>query len=105
MCGRNRMKDSIKLLIPLGRSRKIADPLFCFLKISCDPPVLPPHHHQKFVGLRMMSNRGHDIQRSLRLPAEGLGERCKVQGQSPGGGAHRCSENPGVSNNKIGLRS
>ena len=37
------------------------------------------------------------------------GERCKVPGQSlgggPGGGVHRSSENPGVSNCKIRLRS
>ena len=46
-----------------------------------------------------------DMQRSLPLPAGGLGERCiKVPGQSlgggPGGGAHRSSENPGVFNSK-----
>ena len=52
------------------------------------------------------------MQRSLPLPAGGLGaavmspEQSLGEGQGgPGGGAHRSSENPGVSNSKIGLKS
>ena len=41
-CGRNRMKDSVKFLIPPGSSRKIVDPPSLFVKISCDPPLKPP---------------------------------------------------------------
>ena len=91
--GRNGMKDSIKLLTPLGRGRKIADPLLV-VKISSDPP--PPHdhhhhHHQKFLWLRVMSCRGHDMQRSLPLSAGGLEERCEFARAEPWRGSRGMS--------------
>ena len=84
-CGRNGMKDSVKFLIPPGSSRKIVDPPSLFVNISCDPSPPSNHHHQKFVGLIMMSYRHA---KSLPLPAGGAvrspGQSLRgVQGSEP----------------------
>ena len=102
-CGRNGMKDSVKFLIPPGSSRKIVDPPSLFEKILCDPPP-SNHHHQKFVGFLMMSCRHAKV---IALASWGSGGAVRSPGQSlrggPGVGAHRSSENPGVSSSKNGL--
>ena len=97
------MKDSVKFLIPPGNSRKIVDPPSLFVKISCDPPS-SNHHHQKFVGFIMMLCRHAKV---IALASWRSGGAVKSPGQSlrgsPGVGAHRSSENPGVSSSKNGL--
>ena len=68
--------------------------------------MTPPsnHHHQKFVGLRMMSCRHAKV---IALASWGAGGAVSSPGQSlrggPGVEAHRSSENPGVYNSKNGL--
>ena len=73
-----------------------------FVKISCDPPS--NHHHQKFVGFLMMSCRHAKV---IALASWGSGGAVRSPGQSlrggPGVGAHRSSENPGLSSSKNGL--
>ena len=97
------MKDSVKFLIPPGNSRKIVDPPSLFVKISCDPPS-SNHHHQKFVGFIMMSCRHAKV---IALASWRSGGAVRSPGQSlrggPGVGAHRSSENPGVSSSRNGL--
>ena len=97
------MKDSVKFLIPPGNSRKIVDPPSLFVKISCDPPS-SNHHHQMFVGFIMMSCRHAKV---FALASWRSGAAVRSPGQSvrggPGVGAHRSSENPGVSSSKNGL--
>ena len=102
-CGRNGMKDSVKFLIPPRSSRKIVDPPSLFVKISCDPPP-SNHHHQKICWVYndvVPTCKGHC---PCRLGSVGA---VRSSGQSlregPGVGAHRSSENPGVSNSKNGL--
>ena len=100
--GRNGMKDSVKFLIPPGSNRKIVDPPSLFVKISCDPPS--NNHHQKFVGFTMMSCRHVKV---IALASWGSGGAVRSPGQNlrggPGVGAHRSSQNPGVSKSKNGL--
>ena len=95
------MKDSVKFFIPPESNRKIVDPPSLFVKISCDPPS--NHHHQKFVGFLMMSCRHAKV---IALASWGSGGAVRSLGQSlrggPGVGAHRSSENPGVSTVKMG---
>ena len=103
-------EKTIKLLIPFGRSRKIADSLLLFVKISCDPPPPPPPppppnvcwvkddvmpwtRHAKVIALAIGVSRG-----AVRSPGQSLGG-------GPGGRAHGSSENPGLSNSKNGLKS
>ena len=97
------MKDSVKFLIPPGNSRKIVDPPSLFVKISCDPPS-SNHHHQKFVGFIMMSCRHAKV---IALASWRSGGAVRSPGQSlrggPGVGAHRSSENPGVSTVEMGF--
>ena len=87
------MKDSVKFFIP---------PPSLFVKVSCEPPS--NHHHQKFVGFIMMSCRHAKV---IALASRGSGGAVRSPGQSlrggPGVGAHRSSENQGVSSSKNGL--
>ena len=96
------MKDSVKFLIPLEAAEKLLIPPSLFVKISCDPPS--NHHHQKFVGFLMMSYRHAKVIAHASWRSEGA---VRSPGQSlrggPGFGAHRSSENPGVSSSKNGL--
>ena len=99
------MKDSVKFFIPPGNSRKIVDPPLSICENFMWPP--PPswnHHHQKFVGFIMMWCRHAKV---IALASWRSGGAVRSPGQSlrggPGIGAHRSSENPGVSSSKNGL--
>ena len=69
-CGRNGMKDSVKFLIPLGSSRKIVDPLCLWKFYVTPPPPLQTTTTKSLLGLQWCRA---DMQRSLPLPAGGLG--------------------------------
>ena len=107
-CGRNGMKDSVKFFIPPGSSRKIVDPPSLFVKVSCNSP-LSNHHHQKFSWVYsdvVPTCKGHHC--PCQLGVWGSGGAVRSPGQNlrggPGVGAHRSSQNPGVSRSKSGLQ-
>ena len=94
-------KTLLNFLTPLEAAEILLIPLsICENFMWPHPPS--NHHHQKFVGLIMMSCRRARV--IIALASWGSGGAVRSSGQSlrggPGVGAHISSENPGVSNSK-----